>query len=1848
MAEFKLDRFKFRWRGDWQASTDYRRDDIVKVNGKSYVCLIAHTSDALFRTDLLATLPGSSPPQPQPKWAAMTSGKKFVGVWNTGTVYEKGDIVENEGSLFECVNSHTSVTFSTDAINLQTTIISDDINWTPFALHIKFSNGWASSTDYSLGQIIKYGGNLYKCEVPHTATDFNTDINNWSVFYDGYIYRSNWLPSIEYRKDEIVKYGGSVWRCKEEHTSSAPELDNTKFEIELPGSQHEQEWNSSTVYNIGDIVRYGGYLYLAIANNLDSDPSGVSGDSSNNWEVLAKSYNFRGTWSIDNKYRTGDIVQRGGELFIALTDIGYGNLDGSSSDALDTNIWERLAPGKIYSRTWQSNTLYSVGEVVYYFGNAYTCNFEHISENDNFPGDAGNNYTYWDLLIQGQPSALLYKGDLITYGNTRENVGDTSTQGDVRLGIGSSPQKLSVSEDLEVFWRNIINDSDTIFVSTNGSDQPGYGTYKDSPFRTVRHACEYVEDNFDPLTPVKIYVSTGRYEEVGPIAIPAGCVVMGDELRSTTIVATGPKTEYQNDYTRHTAGINHIVSIIFNVVNDIAIEKQPGNTLEQNYNNKAVSSAAVQNLANNTIDYRNYIEFRINSGSIDPTMTGSNTINSDINFINLNDSILLNSRFLATDAWAYLVATYPNDTFDKNRVINDYENLLKGLARDSKFSGNYKTLVSARRYSNSVLGSKNDDLFWVRDTTGLRNCTTDGLTGTLNPPGVFAQYQRPTGGACVALDPGWGPADERVWINNRSPYIQGVTNLGTACVGKKIDGALHNGGNRSMVSNDFTQVLSDGIGAWVLNNARAELVSVFTYYCQVGYLAENGGIIRATNGNNSYGTFGSIAEGRDETEIPVNITVNNRVNEAQIESALAGNTNDEFLIFEYSHCGENYTQATPEIIGAGADASVAFTDFRDGALSQARLINSTGSGSEGGSNYLVRQSSAQVTADSTSSIILSTNDQTQFESEILGMRIIIVAGQGAGQYAYVAGYNGGSKTVTVRRESDGELGWDHVIPGTPIRTSLDSTATYRIEARMTCNHPGYSVTSGNLPSARTIIDADFGGTYASYPNLEATNGTGDTFDADPINARFNVLREGNRYTTTLANPGAGYAIGDTIVFAGNILGGATPANDLTITITDVSDDSTSQILDFTTSGVGREERYIAIADPNFIIYSDDGDTWTEANTSFVSTFKRIIAGNNRFIALPTNENRISFSYTGESWTTRSLPGTDTWYDGVYGEKFVVIAENSNAVAYSGDGLSWSSATLPTGDDSTGDQWQAIAYGQQTYVVISGSQTKDVATSTNGVNWTMQNNVLPAGDYNWIKLVYGNNKFIALSENGETAYSLDKGKTWYLGSTLPSIDGSTAMAWKDMKYGQGVFFAICDTGGKEFGEDLQGNPIGPTLGPTTHVVTSDDGINWTARDLSTEKYWSAITFGSISGQGRWIALASNDANGSINKIATGARAKVRANIVTGSFVNVKIWDPGSGYTDANPVVITIVDNQFVSELETDNKIGNGVIAQPDFLNRGVGYKTTSSTITITGDGFAEIVPEENTVVLDGVTTIPGPGVQIRFSSLEDTDTADPDDLLLFIGVSATDLGDDGSGNGTRTVRFTISPSLKNEYNLAHGTTGTLITRYSQCRISGHDFLDIGTGNFEQTNYPDIYAGGAFFTYAPENEVLEVLGGKVFYVSTDQDGNFRAGELFGVNQATGIVTISAEFFDLDGLSEISLGGVRLGGSGTVVNEFSTDPTFSADSNNIVPTQKAIATFLANQLSVGGQDLETNNIIAGQVSVGTVDNIITTTGDLTLNFPRQMIFDGQDLLGNPTAIQGSIIAQNLFTRTFNDTIQ
>ena len=100
MAEFKLERFKYNWKGVWTTSASYNRDDVVNVGGKTYVCLITHTASADFNTDLLATVSAVIPIQ---QMGINGRRSKFVGTWATATQYPEGDIVTFDGSIHYCI-----------------------------------------------------------------------------------------------------------------------------------------------------------------------------------------------------------------------------------------------------------------------------------------------------------------------------------------------------------------------------------------------------------------------------------------------------------------------------------------------------------------------------------------------------------------------------------------------------------------------------------------------------------------------------------------------------------------------------------------------------------------------------------------------------------------------------------------------------------------------------------------------------------------------------------------------------------------------------------------------------------------------------------------------------------------------------------------------------------------------------------------------------------------------------------------------------------------------------------------------------------------------------------------------------------------------------------------------------------------------------------------------------------------------------------------------------------------------------------------------------------------------------------------------------------------------------------------------------------------------------------------------------------------------------------------------------------------------------------------------------------------------------------------------------------------
>jgi len=278
---------------------------------------------------------------------------------------------------------------------------------------------------------------------------------------------------------------------------------------------------------------------------------------------------------------------------------------------------------------------------------------------------------------------------------------------------------------------------------------------------------------------------------------------------------------------------------------------------------------------------------------------------------------------------------------------------------------------------------------------------------------------------------------------------------------------------------------------------------------------------------------------------------------------------DEILAVEYDNAGQHYTSATGEIVGAGVNAVPLLEEFRDNAVFDLRLLDANADrniDSIGGGGYTIVQNTAQTElspGDDETSIRLSANTG-QLKEDLLGKRIFIESGPGTGQYGYIFDYNAGTKVVDVYRESDDTPGWDHVVPGLDL-ASFDNSTVYRIEPRVTISAPEYSATEQDLLTNTSWSAIVYGETSATYNNITGDLGTGDVVDFDGLEATaatFDVVRNGREYTVTLDNAGLGYAVGDEITLEGTSFDGTSPLNDITITVTETTDDSSNSIVDF--------------------------------------------------------------------------------------------------------------------------------------------------------------------------------------------------------------------------------------------------------------------------------------------------------------------------------------------------------------------------------------------------------------------------------------------------------------------------------------------------------------------------------------------------------------------------------------------------------------------------------------------------------------------------------------------------------------
>jgi len=1107
-----------------------------------------------------------------------------------------------------------------------------------------------------------------------------------------------------------------------------------------------------------------------------------------------------------------------------------------------------------------------------------------------------------------------------------------------------------------------------------------------------------------------------------------------------------------------------------------------------------------------------------------------------------------------------------------------WERTYTGTAGVSDFTiyrpASYKHRLAARYYANSMLGSQEEDMYYLRNATGLRLHTVAGLAGDLGAANEYGT-RRPTAGAYASLDPGWGPADERVWITERSPYVQNLTTFGFAAVGQKIDGELHDGGNDSIVSNDFTQVISDGIGAWITNNGRAELVSVFSYYAHVGYLAETGGRIRATNGNNSYGTFGSVAEGVDPEETPVTAVVDNRTQfNATINNVYTDG--DKLLSVEFGHAGNEYTEAQIDFFGPGADEEIQEDEFRDDGVFQVR-IDEVEEGEAGGSGYVVVSNTAQQ--GSLTGIFLAATDG-RASSAYPGMKIYLIGGAGRGQYGIIDSYLAGTKEATVVKE-DGTPGWEHIVPGTEI-VAPNSTTTYRIEPRVEIAAPPVSASAVTVPSA-DYVALDYAETAEIYTSVSATGGAGS-------GATFDVTRVGSKYYLAINSAGSGYERLDELTIAGTAAGGASTLNDITVTV--LSLDPQGAITEFEFAGVAQKGVFVAVPTSGTSAYrSVDGSSWDTVTLASNDTWNDIASGllddgSSLFkpdaVVIISEDGTANYSTDGaETWTASvtGLPTTGTkriafGNVGIDNNRFVVISDNSRDVAFTVDGgVNWTVTTdaLP----ATG--YDILAYGKGLFVAIE-SGTDNTVYSEDGVTWSAGTG-LPGGQ--WQDLAWGNGRFVALTTGGDVSYSLD-GIEWN-----DAID-TGATTTRRIAYGQGMFAVTTDT---------------------TEILYSEYGLEWESETGLPTNY-DAIQFGNPDRTGRFIALGDGTTTAGVD-FRAGARARGRAGVSNEQVFEIRLLEPGSGY--ASSPTVTVTDPNNIEDVLTVARIGKGALANPTYISRGTGWSDASAEINDEeSNGEADFFQATDQIAVKRLSERPVDGSNVVFDSIPGK---------FFKLVSTVSFVGDADGSYTAFLR--ISPALTINEAPEDEDPVTLRIRYSQVRLTGHDFLDIGTGNFSETNYPNEPE------YQPEqeNETVDSNGGRVFFTSTDQDGNFRVGDLFSVEQSTGVASINADAFNLAGLQELTLGEVTLGGNSASINEFSTDPFFTANSDSVVPTQRAVKSFIEAQIGGGGASLNVNSVTAGDIFVG--GNQITTVSGDPINITANIVYRGA-VLGVPFAYQ------------------
>jgi hypothetical protein len=471
MAEFKLGRLKFVWKGDWAAASVYVKDDIIKYGGKSYVCVFGHTAASNFYDDS-----GDN------YWEEMSDGITWKNQWDQDTWYRLNDFVRFGGGLYICNTPHTS---GADF---------DETKWDIFVEGYEYENSWSNLLEYQMGDVVAYGGYTYKALRRNTDKEPTQETEDWVPFLEGINHSGTWSAG-SYKVGDIVMYGGNTYFCTSDANSTQSPANLLFWKLYSEGFKWRGPWTNGSSYKINEVVKKSTNSYICVQHHTavlnTNDPQT---DTANDyWEVLADGS------AITTLTTRGDILFR--------DNTGNARLPISTQDKIlavgpsNEPIWTNTANirGTTLTTTADITANGSVivdaagtGGELYIGGEAVDLTVD-ASQYSGYTGltDAkavfdSNVNAFAQIALKNRNQGILASTDLIAYADTGDNasgwidMGITSKNFDITSGYGitgkhdgyifmSAPSTTTGTGNLVIATGENGSERDIIFV-TGGFD----------------------------------------------------------------------------------------------------------------------------------------------------------------------------------------------------------------------------------------------------------------------------------------------------------------------------------------------------------------------------------------------------------------------------------------------------------------------------------------------------------------------------------------------------------------------------------------------------------------------------------------------------------------------------------------------------------------------------------------------------------------------------------------------------------------------------------------------------------------------------------------------------------------------------------------------------------------------------------------------------------------------------------------------------------------------------------------------------------------------------------------------------------------------------------------------------------------------------------------------------------------------------------------------------------------------------------------------------------------------------------------------------------------------------------